>query len=245
VLYLYLGLRPGGSTPVLAYTYGPLVLGVASALGLCSAFVWCLLRRPVLQRARAAPLTVLAATLWWCSFPLPYPSSHARESSSVRFRLPFDGEWTVRGGGERRETNPFLLDPSRRFALSFEPPPGADSLARRVLAPASGGVVSRETDVARRGARLVLAVAPGEFFVIEGLEHAALAPEDGAELASGAPLGVSAGVLTVFLQDGPRVGRAEGIPFRFHDYLADGRRVDARLPEPAQRVRSVAPAPER
>ena len=120
-LLLFLGWRPGGAAPVLAYRWGPLVLGGAAAALLFFALLWCALCRPVLQRGRVAPLAVLAASLWFCSFPLAYPSSHEGHPSQVRFVLPFRGEARVRWGGERHETNRLLFDPSRRFGFCFEP----------------------------------------------------------------------------------------------------------------------------
>ncbi len=241
-LYLYLGLRPGGAGPVLAYRYGPLVLGGAAALLLLGAIAWSLYRRPALRRRRAVPLAVLAACVWWCSFPLAYPSSHAGHPSRVSLSLPFAGERRVRFGGEQRARNPLLLDPSRRFAVTFDPPLEGES---GVLAPAGGRVVARETDERAGHARLVIAVAPGEYLVLEGLDPAALTHDEGAELARGAPLGRSIGPLCVFLQDGERIGRSEGVPFAFTEYLADGRAIRSGSPVPPERVRNAAAAGER
>ena len=243
-LYLYLGMRPGGAGPVIAYSYGPLVLGAAAALGLLGALGWCLLRRPVLQRRRAAPLAVLAAAVWWCSFPIPYPSSH-RSPSRVTFRLPFEGEARVLFGGERRpgRPNPLVLHPSRCFGLCFEPPGGEEA---DVLSPASGRIARLDRPEDERGPqRVVIEVGPGEFLVVEGLAPGSLAVSAGDELAPGDLLGRATSMLCLFLQDGPVVGRSEGIPLRFTDYLADGVPVETGLPEPPQRVRSAVAAPER
>ncbi|MCI0573579.1 MAG: hypothetical protein L0Y66_22805, partial [Myxococcaceae bacterium] len=153
---VFLGLRPGGAAPVLVYRWGPLVLGGGSAALLLFALVWCALRRPVLQRGRTGALAVLAGSLWFCSFPLAYPSSHEDHPSQVRFRLPFSGEARVRFGGDRREANPLLFDPPRRFGFCFEsPPPGA---ALTVLAPSPGCV--ERIDESRSRLTLVLEVAP-------------------------------------------------------------------------------------
>ena len=243
-LYLYLGLRPGGTGPLLAYSYGPFVLGFAAALGLLGGLGWCLLRRPALQRRRTVPLAVLAASLWWCSFPLPYPSSHARSSSRVSFRLPFEEEARVLLGGERRRRNPnpLVLHPSRRFGVCFEPPAGKEA---DVLSPAAGRVVGLEPEDERAPVRLVIDVAPGEFLVLEGLVPGSVPVGAGAEVVPGEVLGRSGSTLCLFLQDGPVVGRSEGIPFRFADYLADGTHVESGLPEPPQRVQSSVARPER
>ncbi len=235
-LFVFLGSRPGGRAPVLAYRWGPLVLGASCAALLLFAILWSLRRRPALQRGRLLPLVVLAASLWLCSFPLAYPSSHEGHPSRVSFRLPFAGEALVRYGGNRREANPLLLDAARRFGSCFEPP---SSAPLEVVAPAAGRLVLLETEAA--GVSLVLEVAPREFLVIAGIEPGSCALGPGAEVDEGTPLGRAAGALFVHLQDGPRIGEHEGIPLRFHRYLADGRSVETGVPIPRQRVTTARP----
>jgi hypothetical protein len=239
-LFLFLGARPGGAAPVLAYRFGLLAAGWASAVGMLIGIAWCLRRRPVLQRGRAWPLAALAASLWFCSLPLAYPSSHEGKYSTTRFRLPFEGSARVRFGGERVAANPLLFDPERRFGLAFE----GEGEALRVCAPAAGELLARVDG--REGVGLVLRTGEREFCVLEGLapEAGGLAP--GARVAAGTPLGRAPGVLTMHLKDRPEPGRGEGIPLRFFGYLADGRAAESGVPVPPQSVRApaaeVAPA---
>jgi len=222
-LSVYLGLRPGGRGPVLAFTWGPLALGAAAALLLIGALAWALVRRPVLQRRRATPLAILAATLWFCSFPIAYPSSHEGHPSRVRFRLPFEGEWRVRWGGEERADNVLVLNPSRCFGFVFDgAPPDAS-----VVAPCPGRV--------RAVSPLVLEVAPREYLVLEGLGTLDVA--EGARVEPGDRLGALARAeLTVHLEDAPRPGTGEGIPLLFRGFRADGRAVERGVPRRGQRV---------
>ena len=234
-LFLFLGLRPGGSGPVLAYRYGLLVLGWASAVGMLVALLWCLRRRPVLQRGRAWPLSALAASLWFCSLPIAYPSSHEGKFSPTRFRLPFDGAAQVRYGGGEAARNHLLFDPARRFGTAFEK---RDGEALRVVAPAGGRLVSRTPG--RDGEVLVLATGAEEYCVLDGLElDATLAP--GAGVEPGEPLGRAPRLLFVHLQDRPEPGSGEGIPMRFWGYLADGRAAESGIPVPPQEVASTTP----
>jgi len=229
-LLVFLGWKPGGEWPVLAYTWGLLGVGGASAALLLFGVVYSLRRRPVLQRGRVTPLAVLAGSLWFCSLPIAYPSSHESRPSSIRFRLPFEGEARVRWGGEKREQNRLVLDPARRFGTCFE----AGSEPLQVVAPVAGRVLALERGP--RGQRVVLQVSGTEFLVLEGLEPGSLSAEVGQTVAPGQPLGRAPALLFVHLQDGPRVGRCEGIPMRFWGYRVDGRRAESGTPVPPQKV---------
>ena len=231
-LLVFLGCRPGGAAAVLAYSWGPLILGSASAVGLLLALLWCLRRRPVLQRGRTVPLVVLAASLWVCSLPIAYPSSHERNPSSIRFRLPFEGEALVRFGGGRGATNPLLFDPGRRFGIVFEPV-GEDALS--VLAPCGSRVLELGT-VGPDETYLTLEVGDDQFLVLSGLAPGSCEFRPGDTIVEGAALGRALERLVVHLQDGPRRGRSEGIPLRFWSYLADGRPAEVGVPIPPQRV---------
>ena len=233
-LYLLLGLRPGGSAPVFAYRYGLLGLGWAAAVVMLVALLWCLRRRPVLQRGRAWPLATLAASLWFCSLPIAYPSSHEGKFSATRFRLPFEGAARVRYGGAERARNHLLFDPARRFGTIFEKGVAG---ALPVLSPAAGTLVSRTPG--RSGEIVVLATGTGEFCVLDGLEVQDVDLVPGASVAAGAPLGRAAGLLAVHLQDQPEPGRGEGIPMRYWNYRADGREAESGVPIPAQEVASL------
>lgn len=234
-LFLYLGLRPGGAGPVLAYRLGLLLIGWLAAVGMLLALVWSLRRRPVLQRRRVWPLSALGASLWLCSLPIAYPSSYEGRFSATRFRLPFEGEARVRFGGDDARENPLVFDPSRCFGFAFERTAGG---ALRVVAPAAGEVVARTTG--RGGEILVLATAPGEWCLLGGLEGASLTVTVGARVEAGTPLGESPGPLYIHLQDAPDPGRGEGIPLRFHAYQVHGRTAESGVPVPPQVVAPVA-----
>lgn len=230
-LFLYLGLRPGGAGPVLAYRLGLLFLGWIAAVGMLLALVWSLRRRPVLQRRRVWPLTALGASLWLCSLPIAYPSSHEGRFSATRFRLPFEGEARVRFGGDDARDNPLVFDPARCFGFGFEASGGG---VLPVVAPAAGELVARAPG--RAGEILVLATGPGEWCLLEGLEAAALRVQLGQRVEAGAPLGEARGILYLHLQDAPEPGRGEGIPLRVFGYRVHGRAAEAGLPVPPQVV---------
>lgn len=229
LLFLYLGLRPGGSGPGLAYRYGLLLLGWVAAVGMLVGLLWSLRRRPVLQRGRVWPLTALAATLWFCSLPIAYPSSHEGKFSTTRFRLPFEGPARVLYGGEHA-ANHLQFDPARRFGVGFERSGGTLD----VQAPAAGTVVQRFPG--RSGEVLVLATGEREYCVLDGLEARAAALAVGDPVAADEFLGRAEGLLFVHLQDRPEPGAGEGIPMRFFGYRADGRVADAGVPIPPQEV---------
>lgn len=233
-LYLYLGLRPGGAAPILAYRYGLLFLGWASAVGMLAGMLWSLRRRPVLQRRRAWALSVLGATLWFCSLPLPYPSSHEGKFSPTRYRLPFEGKARVRYGGEHKAWNPLLFDPARRFGTGFERT-GDEPLV--VLSPGAGTV--RTLGRGRGGEFVVLEIAEREFCVVEGLDEGSIGLAPGATVVPGAALGCASGTLFVHLQDEPEEGHGEGIPMRYWGYSVDGRLAESGVPIPPQEVESA------
>jgi hypothetical protein len=230
-LFLYIGSRPGGEAARSAYRYGPLVLGLGAAVFMLAALLFCLRRRPVLQRRRAWPLSVLGATLWVCSLPIAYPSAHEGKFSAVRYRLPFEGVARVRYGGEERAENPFLFDPSRRFGACFEPALAGEPLL--VVAPCSASL--HATFEGAGGAGVVLALDGAEFCVLEGLaEMPAIAT--GAELSPGTPLGSAPARLAMYLADQPGPGRGEGIPLRFSGYRLAGREVALGIPAAGQEL---------
>lgn len=233
-LFLYLGCRTGGDLPVLAYRFGLLALGWTSAVGMLLALLWSVRRRPVLQRKRAWPLFALGASLWFCSLPIAYPSSHEGKFSATRFRLPLEGQARVRFGGERARENPLVFDPARRFGYAFEAPAGT---LLRVVAPAAGTLVARAHG--RTGEVLVLATGAREFCVLEGLAPSSAEFAPGTVIGAGELLGSAAGVLYVHLQDAPELGHGEGIPMRYFGYRADGRLAEAGVPIPPQEIASV------
>jgi hypothetical protein len=232
-LLFYLGWKPGGRLPVLAYLWGPFVIGCASAVVLFFALVWSLWRRPVVQRRRMLPLGVVGASLWLCSLPIAYPSSHEGKASPTRFTLPFLGEARVEFGGDQRSRLRF--DPSRRFGLGFAPSAGS----LQVVAPAEAEVVGRRAGLG--GDQLVLAVREREYLVLEGIDPVSCELDPGERCSAGAGIGTASTLLFVHLQDGAEVGRCEGIPMRFWNYSVDGRAVEAGSPTPPQVVAPLAP----
>lgn len=245
-LFVALGLRPGAPLGLWLYLSGTAWLFLGAALLLVLALLWGVTHRPLLARRRAVPLAVLGACLLAVSLPFPYPSSHAARWSSVAFRLPFDGTWRVRWGGERRATNALVYSPARRYGFEFVRADGPTAGAT-VLAPCAGRVRSSVGDQADGAAErtpfgnhVVLEVAPGEFLVLGNLRQGSIRAVPGSTVEKGAELaqvGDSAGVsrpadpqLMVHLQDTPEPGRGEGIPLRFHAYRANGREVDAGVP---------------
>jgi hypothetical protein len=209
-LFLYLGVRPGGPGPLWAYTTGRTALFLVAAALLLFGLGWSLLRRPVLQRGRLGAFGALAAAVWVTAYPLAYPSSHEGHPSAVRFRLPFDGAWTVRWGGSRGEENALVLQPDRRFGFDFvvcdadgQSDDGQGSLCRgrAVLAPAAGRVEAvhdGEPDAPfggfpegaePYGNHVVLEVAAGEHLFLTGLERGSLRVAAGERIEAGAPIG--------------------------------------------------------
>ena len=258
-LFLYLGLRPGGRGPILAYHQGRTAIFLLAALLLVAGIVLGLRRRPLLQRGRLAGFLSLGAALLFSAYPLPYPSSHEGRPSSVAFRLPFEGEWVCRWGGSRGSTNPLVLLPDRRFGYHFV---RADAEGRSggreaslcrgetVLAPADGTVAALRDSLSDLdagsgpgsvyGNYVVLRVAEGQFLVLAGLEQGSLTVEFGQEVAAGDPLGrvgfsarspiTPEPHLALHLQDSVEPGRGEGIPLLFRGYTSSGRPVDKGTP---------------
>jgi len=218
---LFLGARPGGELPVRVYLLGPTVLGLVAALWLVVGVLLAVRRPPTFQRRRLAAFLALAAGFWWCSFPLAYPSSFEGHPSRTALRLPFEGRWRVRWGGESREENAYVLQPARRFAVHFEPLDGE----RTVLAPAPGEVLAlAPVEGAPARARLELRLAGGEVLVLE--TAAPLAAAVGEALLPGRVLGQADDFgVALHLQDGAKNAFREGIPMRFEGYTADGKPV--------------------
>ena len=214
-LLVYLGLRPGGEGPVIAYGAGRQLIGLLAILDLFIGVAWSLLRRPVLQRRRALPFLLLVGVIGVIAFPIPYPSSHEGHESAVCFRLPFEGEWTVFWGGETKEES--LLAgyfPDRRWGLDFvvsdaglshrgEGFEASDYLCfgREVLAPADGKVVraqdgapdarpgTYDSRVEACGNYVVIQVAEREFVFLCHLGRGSIAVKPGQAVRAGEPIG--------------------------------------------------------
>lgn len=245
LLLLYLGLRPGGVGPVFAYGAGRHVVELLALATLLLGGVWSLVRRPVLQRRRAVPFLLLVLVIGVVAYPIPYPSSHEGHESAVRFRLPFEGEWTVVWGGETKEENLLAAySADRRWGLDLvvardgrtHAGEGHFCVGQAVLAPADG--VVREGDP--QGDRVVIEVAPREFVFLSGLEPGSVRVRGGDSVKAGdlvGRVGAAGGSaatpephLAIHLQDTPEPRRGEAIPWSFRDYLADGVPVARGLP---------------
>lgn len=232
--FLYLGLRPGGRGPIVAYSLGLPILGTLSGLWMAVGMIWSVLHKPVLQRGRLKPLVAGAASIWMASLPIAYPSSHEGKPSALVFRLPFEGERSVRWGGVEREQNALIFDPARRFGVVFEQPQGAPPTD--VLAPAAGELLAW-VEVESGGLwSAVLEVGAGQYLVLSGLgEEPAVALGTGIE--AGARLGRSLGsTLTVHLEDHPDPGSGEGIPFYFRGFRAGETSRERGVPVRGERV---------
>lgn len=263
-LFVALGLRPGAPLGPWLYLQGTSALFAAGALVLVLGLVSGLRRPPLLARGRGLPLGVLAGSLFVLSLPFPYPSSHATRPSAVRFRLPCEGAWRVRWGGERAARNALAYSPARRYGFALVPDEQGEE-GRAVLAPCDATVIAAQDEL-RDGAdagrtpfgnHAVLAVAPGEYLVLANLRQGSLVARPGESVRAGqvlARLGDSAAgstrrdaALLVHLQDAPAPGRGEGIPMRFHGYVSGGRAIEAGVPEgagggaPGDRVEPLAP----
>ena len=213
VWLVYLGARPGGRGPLLAYTLGPLVLTLAALGVLVFAALWSATHRPLFQRRRLLPFLSLVAVLGAPQFPFPYPTSHAGRPSRVDFRLPVEGEWTVVWGGLESEHNrlaAFL--PDRRFGLDLvvtrdgrshegdgRDPRAYFAFDQPVLAPADA-TVARVRDGEEDGAiwspsarepfgnHVVLEVAPGEYVFLAHLRAGSIRVAPGEAVRAGAEI---------------------------------------------------------
>jgi hypothetical protein len=207
---------------------------------------------------------VLAAVIWISSFPFVYPSSHERDASRPRLRLPFEGTWITRHGGDTRARNAFVLVPSRRFGFEFVRADGEGralpSRGENVLAPAAGRVVSvvdgLDDGVAQRcasrglGNHVVLEIGPGRFLFLGNLEKGSIGVRPGEDVVLdrilarvGACALASPGLepgLSVHVQDSTDPLWAEGVPVLFVEYLAGDRHVTEGVPQGGSGSRGAA-----
>lgn len=244
LLLLYLGMRPGGRGPILAWQYGLQILPLAAFVLVVAGAITAFRRKPFLRPGRKLPFLLLLVLVGAGSLELPYPSSHEGHESAICFRLPFaapkEGEWTVFWGGEaRKESLLSAYTASRRFGLdlvvSKDGKTSRDGrslvVGEEVLAPCDGEIV-------RVGSTVVLRVADGEFLFLGILEGVAV--EVGQRVRTKDRIGRVAGSgasrftpephLEVHLQATPEDGSGEPIPWRFCDYLADGKAIEKGLP---------------
>jgi murein DD-endopeptidase MepM/ murein hydrolase activator NlpD len=188
-LILYLGSRPGGDGPVLAYRYGQSTLGLLALLVLIFGAIACFRKPPLKRKGRLRALVAASLVIGIGMNSFPYPSSRESEPSAVRFELPVEGEWRVYWGGEGNDANRYAgWFADRRWALALvrevdgkrhsgDGSQASDYFAhgQAVLAPAAGRVVAvvdgepdrlpgtRGSAKEPFGNHLVLEVAPGEY----------------------------------------------------------------------------------
>lgn len=270
-LLVYLGLRPGGMGPIYAWGAGRDLVNLCALAVLCTGAIWSFLHRPIFRPGRRLPFLILVLIIGVGAYPIPYPSSYEGHPSSICFRLPFEGEWTVFWGGEKKEDNLLAAyTADRRFGLDFVAAEG-DSIGTDVFAPADGvvvatvdglqdvdaGVINRKDDPS--GNRVVIQVAERQFVFLCHLEKDSIRVKEGQIVKAGDPIGRAGSSgwskltpqphLAIHLQDTAVAGKGEAIPWQFCDYIADGVRVEKGVPRggigPGGTLRGqkVAPSP--
>ena len=213
-LFLVLALRPG-SVAIYLWLIGPRVLALFAGLVLVAGLLasWA---RPPFRIRRHGPAGALAITTIIVSLTAyrTYPSSHDREVSPVRFRLPLDGLVNVAWGGGTPSVNDHAQFPDQRWAYDLIVRRGGLRHRRRgerledyydyglpVLAPADGIVrsaVDGEPDkpIGVRwaggdpaGNHVVLEVAPRQFLFLGHLERGSVRVALGDSVRAGQAVG--------------------------------------------------------
>lgn len=216
-LLVYLGMRPGGMGPIFAWGAGRDVVQLSALALLGTGAIWSFLHRPFLRPRRRLPFTILVIVVGAGAYPFPYPSSHEGHPSSICFRLPFEGEWTVFWGGESKEENLLAAyTADRRWGLDLvvahdgkthagdeddgEFATDFFSFGQSVLAPADGLVVAtvdRFQDGLPRviprqddpgGNRVVIQVAEGQFVFLCHLQRYSIGVKEGQTVRAGDPI---------------------------------------------------------
>jgi hypothetical protein len=198
------------------FQWGGLAVATLALFGLVAALVHCGLRRPFVQPGRVVALLALSGSVAVATLPFPYPTSHT-QPSRVEFRLPVEGDWIVRWGGEHPRENVLVILPARCRGFDLERvedgrtrrpessaagPALADWYAfdQPVLAPAAGEVVrvhgsERDrlpgtpwTGTEPAGNHVVVRVAPGEYLFLANLREGSVAVSVGDRVAQGSPI---------------------------------------------------------
>ncbi len=214
-MLFYLGSRPGGVGPVLVYMQGRIYIALVGLLVLAFGCVRSTLKRPFLQRGRVRAMIGLVLVVGMSNYPFPYPSSYEGRTSSVKFRLPVEGEWTVFWGGDDSQSNRLSsFYPDRRWGLhlvrevngstfsgSGERVSDYHAWGQPVLAPAAGRVVrvhdgepQASIGLLSRGGEghgnfIVVEVAEGQFCFLAHLQAGSLKVAEGQQVAAGDELG--------------------------------------------------------
>ena len=213
-LFLVLMLRPG-SVAIYLWIFGPGSLVVIASLALLAGLRASLARRPLWSWPRATAGALLIATIAVSRFAYQtYPSSHDREVSAVRFRLPLDGPVHVAWGGATPAVNYHVQFPDQRWAYDLIVRQGGLRHRGRgdrledyfvfglpVVAPAAGVVRSvndgePDKPIGRRwrggdpaGNHVVLEVAPHQYLFLGHLESGSVEVGPGDTVRAGQRLG--------------------------------------------------------
>jgi murein DD-endopeptidase MepM/ murein hydrolase activator NlpD len=212
---IYLGSRPGGRGPVLAYYIAPAVLGGAAVALAAWGIARSLRRRPFARPARLLAFTLLAFVVGSASYPLPFPAQREDRPSRVALEFPLQGEWTVQWGGAESDRNLLARSrPDRRFGYDLvlerdgaRHKGGGERLedwhafGAEVRAPCDGTVVRAVDGIADvapaqadgggdvLGNYVALEIAPGEFLFLANLQRGSIGAQPGERVARGARLG--------------------------------------------------------
>jgi hypothetical protein len=117
---LFLGLRPGGRGPIVAWSVGLELLPLVAFGLILAGAIWSARKPPFLRPGRRMPFLILILAAGLGAYPLPYPSSHEGHESTICFRLPFERECTVFWGGERKEESLLAVyTADRRWGLDL------------------------------------------------------------------------------------------------------------------------------
>lgn len=201
---MILASRPGGELPIDLWVTGRFALaGVAFALFFVGG-VWGATHRPFLRRKRLPAFFCCAGTMLAVSMPMPYPSSYEGRPTLVELALPFEGEWTVRWGGEVGRVAPYVHLHDRRWMVHFvvadeqgvtasaADPADYPVFGREVLSPCEAVVVAASDGAPDHGPgrpetlpevelgnHVVLEVGPGEYLFLANLQEGSVAVEVG------------------------------------------------------------------
>jgi len=228
---IYLGSRPGGRGPVLAYYVAPPVLGGAALILGSWGVLASIRRKPFLSPARLLSFSILALVIGTASYPLPFPAAREHAPSHVQLEFPLDGEWTTEWGGVDSERNLLARSrPDRRFGydLVLEREGARHSGAgdrleewfafgAEVRAPCAGAVIAAVDENADRapadgtsprsdlGNYVVLEIAPEEFLFLANLQRGSIAVAAGQQVEGGQRLGAVGNSGTQRFTSGPHL----------------------------------------
>ncbi len=204
-------------------------------------------------------------------FIRPVPEEPSREqleyATRTQLRLPFSGSWFVFWGGRTLAQNYHFAALDQRFAYDIVMQKGGSTHAgegkrnedyycfdRKLLAPASGTVVSVENDVAENVPGVMNAQAPmgnhvildhgnGEFSFFCHFRQGTVLVKPGDEVKTGDVLGRAGNSgnssephLHYHLQDTGEFGKGRGLPAPFTSYIADGKPVERGEPVKGQTI---------